>query len=256
MTATRASLGGGEPERETGDEVPEEAPVPPVPALWRRLCLGIVALRFAIPLAAIPLIPWLLTRDIVLLVLLRPQKEFLLVGGGQSRFLGEPDPVLLFLAFLPLGLLTVPAFFVVGRAYGARLRDGTAPRWLRGAISPRHVEIGQRVLARRGPLIALIGRFAALPPTVLAAAAGVSDVSWRRYLAADAAGAVLSAAATIVFGFALGRAYQDGGLWLTIVGVALFGVVILLLTRWLRREANRVDDPLPGDRPQIDGDTE
>jgi membrane-associated protein len=211
--------------------------VNPVAPRWRALALTIVALRFAIPLAAIPTIPWLLRRDISLLVLLRPQKEFLLVGGGQARYLGEPELLSIFLAFLPLGLLAVPAFFVVGRAYGTRLRDGEGPPWLQRAIHPRHLEIGQRVLARRGPIIAVLGRFAALPPTVLAAAAGVSDVSWRRYLAADAVGAVLATSATLAVGYQLGRAYQDGGLWLTVVGVTLFGVVIVLLTAWLRREA-------------------
>jgi len=216
-----------------------------VGARWRRLALAVVALRFAVPLAAIPTIPWLITRDISLLVLLRPQKEFLLVGGGQSRYLGEPELLGLFLAFLPLGLLAVPAFFVVGRAYGTRLREGTGPRWLQRAIDPRHIEIGQRVLARRGPAIAILGRFAALPPTVLAAAAGVSDVSWRAYLAADALGAVLATSATIGAGYTLGRAYQTGGFWLTAVGVTLFGVMILLLTYWLRREAARDDGTGP-----------
>jgi membrane-associated protein len=211
--------------------------VSPIAPRWRALALAVVALRFAIPLAAIPTIPWLLRRDISLLILMRAQKEFVLVGGGQARYLGEPELLTVFLAFLPLGLFAVPAFFVVGRAYGTRLRDGDGPRWLQRAIHPRHLEIGQRVLARRGPVIAVLGRFAALPPTVLAAAAGVSDVSWRRYLVADAVGAVLATGATVAAGYQLGRAYEDGGLWLTVIGVALFGVVIVLLSAWLRREA-------------------
>jgi membrane protein DedA with SNARE-associated domain len=221
------------------------SPVPhaEVPDRWRWLALGVVALRFAVPLAAIPAIPWLIYRNISLLVLLRPQKEFLLVGGGQSRYLGEPELLTLFLAFVPLGLLTVPAFFLVGRAYGSRLREGTGPAWLQRAINPRHLELGQRVLARRGPAIAILGRFAALPPTLLAAAAGVSDVSWRAYLAADALGAVLATSAAIGVGYTLGRAYQNGGTWLTVVGVILFGVMIALLTYWLRREADRDDTP-------------
>jgi membrane-associated protein len=222
----------------------------PVATRWRVLALTVVALRFAIPLAAIPTIPWLLRGNISLLILLRPQKEFVLVGGGQARYLGEPELLMVFLAFVPLGLLAVPAFFVVGRAYGARLREGEGPRWLQRAIDPRHLEIGQRVLARRGPVIAVLGRFAALPPTVLAAAAGVSDVSWRRYLAADAVGAVLATSATLAVGYQLGRAYEDGGLWLTITGVVLFGVVIVLLTAWLRREAAAV----PADASDADAD--
>jgi membrane-associated protein len=217
------------------------SPPPTVSDGWRRLSLAVVVARFGIPLAAIGAIPFLLVNDIALLVLLRPQKEFLLVGGGQSRFLGEPDLLLLFLAFLPLGLLAVPAFFVVGRAYRGALEDGTGPGWLHRAIPPKQLHVAQRVLARRGPSIAFLGRIAALPPTVLAAAAGLSDVDWRRYLLADALGAVVAVSATLGIGFALGRAYEDGGAWLTGGGVILFFVLILLLTHWIRREADRED---------------
>lgn len=215
----------------------------PVADRWRRLSLLVVVLRFAIPLTAIPAIPYLLINDISLLVLLRPQKEFLLVGGGQSRFLGEPELVALFLAFVPLGLLSIPAFFVIGRAYQGALRTGDGPDWLHRAIRPSQLEIAQRVIARKGPAIAILGRLAALPPTVLAAAAGVSDVSWRRYLAADAVGAVLAISLTLGAGYALGRTYQEGGIWLTAIGVTLFAVIILLLTYWIRREADRPDAP-------------
>jgi membrane-associated protein len=221
-----------------------ETPEPASPSVsdgWRRLSLVVVVARFAIPLAAIAAIPFLLVNNITLLVLLRPQKEFLLVGGGQSRFLGEPELLPLFLAFLPLGLLTVPAFFVVGRAYRDALEAGSGPGWLHRAIPPKQLRLAQQVLARRGPSIAFLGRIAALPPTVLAAAAGLSDVDWRRYLLADAVGAVVAVSATLGAGFALGRAYEDGGPWITGIGVALFFVLILLLTHWIRREADRHD---------------
>lgn len=220
--------------------VPESSPVPD---RWRRLSLVVVVLRFAVPLAAIPAIPFLLVNNISLLVLLRPQKEFVLVGGGQSRYLGEPELAALFFAFIPLGLLTIPAFFVIGRAYQGALRTGDGPDWLHRAIRPSQLEVAQRVIARKGPAIAVLGRLAALPPTVLAAAAGVSDVSWRRYLAADATGAVLAIGLTLGAGYALGRTYQEGGIWLTAIGVTLFAVIILLLTYWIRREANRDDAP-------------
>ncbi len=208
-------------------------------AWWRRLALAVVVLRYAIPLAAVPLIPFLITNNITLLVLLRPQKEFLLVGGGQTRYLGEPGVLPLLLAYLPLGVLSVTAFFVVGRAYRRVLAEGSGPGWLHRAIPPRQLELAQRVLARRGPAIALIGRIAAMPPTVLAAAAGTSEVSARRYLVADGIGALLAFAMVVIVGLGLGRAYEEGGVWLTVVGVALFTVMVALVTWWIRREAQR-----------------
>lgn len=223
-----------------------------VALIWRRLALAGVIVRFSIPLAAVPLIPFLIRDNITLLVLLRPQKEFVLVGGGQTRFLGEPGLLPLLLAYIPLGILAVTAFFVVGRAYRTALRQQEGPGWLHRAIPPRQLELAQRVLAKRGPAIAIIGRIAAMPPTVLAAAAGTSDVSPRRYLLADAIGGLIGFAMAAGVGLALGRAYEEGGVWLTAVGVALFVAMIGLITWWIRREAERDDAPAESAAPAGD----
>jgi membrane protein DedA with SNARE-associated domain len=209
---------------------------------WRRIGLAVVVARFAIPLAAIPAIPFLIRNDITLLVLLRPQKEFLLVGGGQSRYLGEPGVLPLFLAYLPLGVLSVSAFFLVGRAYRSALQRGDGPGWLSKAIPPKQLDLALKVLKRRGPAIAILGRIAAMPATVLGAAAGLSDVDPKRYLLADLTGALIAFAMTVGAGFALGRAYEEGGVWLTVAGVTLFVVMLGLLTSWIRREAAREDE--------------
>jgi len=199
-------------------------------------------LRYAIPLAAIPLIPVLIVDRVALLVLLRPQKEFLLLGGGQLRVLGTPSVGLLFAAYVPLMIVAVWAFFAVGRAYGPALRAGEGPAWLQRAIPTRQLVVAQRVLAKHGPVIAVLGRVAALPPTVLAAAAGVSDVDARRYLVADLLGALLGFAVAVGAGYTLGRAYERGGVWLTVAGLAVFVAMIVLLTAWIRREAAAVPD--------------
>ena len=219
-----------------------------VPEHWRRIALAVVILRFAIPLAAVPLIPVLVRDRITLLVFLRPQKEFLLVGGGQTRYLGEPGVLALLLAYLPLGVLSVTAFFVIGRAYGAALDGGDGPAWLHRTVPPHQLALAQRVLAKRGPVIAVIARIAAMPPTVLAAAAGTSEVSPRRYLAADAVGSLIGFGIAVGVGLALGRAYEEGGVWLTAVGVLLFAATIGLVTWWIRREA-ALDDGGGADRP-------
>lgn len=230
---------------------PPSHPETTVSDAWRRVGLAVVLARIVVPLAAIPAIPFLLVNDISLLVLMRPQKEFLMVGGGQSRYLGEPGILPLFLAFLPFGLLAVSAFFLVGRAYRTALTNGDGPTWLQSAIPPKQLRTAQRVLARRGPAIAILGRIAAMPPTILGAAAGLSDVDPRRYLLADAVGAVLAFGMTVGAGYALGQAYEQGGFWITAVGAVLFVTLILLLTRWIQREAERdAPDDQPDDQPE------
>lgn len=214
----------------------------PLPGWLRRTAVGVAILRYVVPLLAVPMIPFLIVDRVPLLVLLRPQKEFLLLGGGQLRVLGAPSVALLFAAYVPLMIVAIWAFFAVGRSYGPALRRGEGPAWLQRALPPRQLEIAQRVLAHRGPSIAVLGRIAALPPTVLAAAAGVSDVPARRYLAADLLGALVGFGIAVGAGYALGRAYEDGGVWLTVAGVAVFVALIALLTRWIRREAAAVPE--------------
>lgn len=234
-----AAPGGDVPEQHpAADELPTE-PSSVVAEHWRRFAVGIVVLRFAIPLAAIPLIPLLIVDRVPLLVLLRPQKEFLLLGGGQLRVRGEPDVWLLFAAYVPLMILAIWGFFLFGRAYGHRVRSGDGPAWLHRAVPPQQLELAQRVLARRGPAILVLGRIAAMPPTVMAAAAGLSDLPWRRYLVADTVGALLAFTVAVSVGYALGRAYEEGGIWLTAGGVVMFLGLVLLLTRWIRAEADR-----------------
>lgn len=217
-------------------------PPRPVPPVVRRMAVAVAIARYAIPLVAIPLIPLLIVDHLAVLVLLRPQKELLLLGGGVARVQGEPSLWLLFAAYAPLMILAVWAFFVVGRAYGRRLRDGAGPPWLQRVVRPTQIEIARRVLSRRGPAIIVLGRVAAFPPTILAAAAGASDLPARSYLVADLAGALLAFAVTVGAGFALGEAYRQGGIWLTAGGVAVFAGLILLLTVWVRREADRPQD--------------
>jgi membrane protein DedA with SNARE-associated domain len=98
------------------------------------------------------------------------------------------------------------------------------------------------VLARRGPTIAVLGRIAALPPTIMAAAAGASDVDARRYLAADLFGALASFSLMLGAGWLLGDAYDEYGVWITVAGVIVLLGLIVLLTRWIRRETE-ADDP-------------
>lgn len=211
-----------------------------VPTWLRRVSLGVVVARYVIVLGMIPGIPFLLAQQrIALLVLLRPTKEWLLVAGGYLRVQGEPSVWLLFAAYTPLMIIVVWFFFIAGRAYQDVLRQGTGPSWLRRAIPPQKLELAQRMVVRHGPVIAVIGRIAAMPPTLMAAAAGVSDISPRRYLAADLLGAVLGFAMVVGAGYGLGQAYERGGPWITAVGVGLFAVLILLMSRWFRREAER-----------------
>ena len=198
--------------------------------------------RYVVPLAVIPAIPFLIARgELALLVLLRPQKEFLLLSAAQLARTGAPSIPLLLAAYVPFMVVAVWAFFVVGRIFRPALDAGEAPRWLTRILPAEQLDLGRKVLARRGPLIAVMGRLAALPPTIMAAAAGASDVDGRRYLAADLVGAFASFALMVGAGLVLGEAYEDYGIWITVAGVVVLVALIALITRWVRNEADRED---------------
>lgn len=221
-----------------------ELPPPPVEEFalarrWRRSLLAASGLRYLVPIVALPLVPVLTPDDVGLLTLLRPGKEILLLAGGLTRARGTPGVLIAFLAYLPLMVGGVWAFFGLGRAYADDLRTGDGPEWLSRAVPPAKLEVAQRVLARRGPVVAFIGRVALMPPTIVAAAAGVSDVSTRSFLLADLVGAVVSFGAVFGIGIALGEAYERGGPWVTGAGVVLVVVAAMLVSRWLQAEAER-----------------
>lgn len=220
--------------------------------LLRRILLVVAALRFVIPVAMLPLIP-VLQRDRFLLLLgLRPGKELLLLGGGRARIDGDPTVLEMWLVTVPFLVVAVWVFFALGRLYRHALRAGTGPAWLHRAVPEQRLLVADRILAKHGPVIAVLGRIATIPPTVLAAAAGASDVRAHRYLVADFLGAVAGFGTAVGAGYLLGRAYERGGPWLTGAGIAFVVVFVMLLTNWIQREADRIDQPTP--RPDDEPD--
>lgn len=211
---------------------------------WRGALLALAIARYVIPIGALALIPVLFPDRLELLTLLRPGKESLLAVGGIYRTTGgeQPDLVLAFLAFLPLMLFSVWGFFALGRAWQYELETGDGPDWLTRTVPPETFARFQRLLERRGPALAFFGRIAALPATIMAAAAGTSNVSSRAYLVADFLGAIASFALTVYLGWWLGEAYERGGRWFAIGGVVFIFVVFALASAWLRREPDEVEE--------------
>lgn len=212
---------------------------------FRRFNLGVGIARLVIPIVTFFTIVFPLgasigggaTRNMYLLLLIRPSKDIQLWAGGLWRTTGELDLLLLFLAWAPLMIVMNWSFFFIGRAYGPALARGDGPRWLQRSITPKNFALARTLLARKGPMIAILGRIAALPPTVLSAAAGTSDVNVWRYQLADTFGAVVSFAITAGVGIALGRSYERGGPWLLGIGLVLVVAGVMWMTSWLQREA-------------------
>ena len=204
----------------------------------KRLILVAAGVRAVLEVAAIPLAPALYRDHVALLTLLRPTKEVFLFGGFQVREGHAWLPTLL-LAAIPLLLGGVWLFYALGRAYCEELADADLPG-VAGRILPKaRIDQMREVLEEKGPRVVFFGRLAAFPSTLMAAAAGASEVPFRQFAIADASGAIVSMCALYGIGYGLGEAYDEAGPWITGAGVVVLAVLLVVLGRALTRSSSR-----------------
>jgi membrane protein DedA with SNARE-associated domain len=200
-----------------------------VPLLW------IAAARAVLGIVAIPLAPVLYRDHFVLLVLLRPSKEVLLAAGFLIRD-GRVNLFPVLLAAIPLAILGVWHFYLLGQAWAKEINDDDMPGFARRVLPPKRVKAMTKVLDKKGVPVVLFGRLAAFPSTVIAAAAGASRMEPRRFLPADGLGGLLSVAEVLIAGYAFGAAYKSAGKGITVIGVIVFIGLLVAVGRWLSRE--------------------
>ena len=188
-------------------------------------------LRTGLALAAIPLAPFLYREHPAVLVLLRPTKEVLLFAGYAAHR-GDVSLATAVLAALLVLLGGVWLFYAIGRAHGTE-RD--LPGLLGRLLPSERVQALRKAVERSGEKVLFLGRLAAMPSSLLAAAAGASGVEVRRFLIVDTAGALTSLALMLGLGWVLDDAYESTGPWLTAVGVAAVVAVGVIIGRALSR---------------------
>jgi membrane protein DedA with SNARE-associated domain len=200
----------------------------------RTVLLALAGLRGALGLLAIPLAPALYKKHFVALVMLRPTKDVLLAAGFLARR-GEVHLLAVVLAAIPLMLFGVWVMFWLGRSFGPDIRNGKLPKWARRILPKDRIEDMCKILDKRGDRVIVIGRLAAFPSTLMAAAAGASGMETKQFLRADAIGAALSIVEVVGAGYLLGSAYKAAGPWVTVVGVVMLFAGMYYVGRLLRR---------------------
>ena len=126
--------------------------------------------------------------------------------------------------------------FGVGRRYGARLLDHL-PEWL---VTPQAVSATNDLIRRRGPIVVLIGRTTALLRALVPGLAGMSGLSWRRFLPYNMLGGIIWATVVAALGYLAGAS-------LTLVqdqlgmasNIILGALVVIGLVVWLRTHVRR-----------------
>jgi membrane protein DedA with SNARE-associated domain len=135
----------------------------------------------------------------------------------------------------------------IGREFGYRLllRHGGYI-----GLTPSKIKLGQYLFLRHGGKVVFFGRFVAILRILAAFLAGMNRMEWRRFLLANAAGAILWASAVgfgaYVFGKALLRVTEPLGIVLIVVSA---GLIIGALWFARRHEAEleaKAEQALPG----------
>lgn len=191
--------------------------------------------RIVVGLAALPLAPFLYREHFMVLVLMRPTKEVLLAGGFLAK-LGRVDLPPLLVAALPLTILGVWQFYFLGRQYADEIASGKLPGPARRLLPPERIKKMRRLLRRKGLRLVFLGRLAAFPSTVVAAAAGSGNMRSRDFLPLDGIAAVLSIVEVVGAGYLLGETYDEAGPWITGASVAALVAAAIIIARYLRRE--------------------
>src|SRR6186997_632418 len=88
----------------------------------RSFLVTLTLVRAVIAVVAIPLAPWLYRDHYIVLLLLRPTKDVLLLGGFLLRD-GSVGLVPVLAAVVPLALFGVWIFYALGRAYSDELQS-------------------------------------------------------------------------------------------------------------------------------------
>ena len=135
----------------------------------------------------------------------------------------------------------------IGREFGYQLlrRYGS-----RIGLTPNKIKLGQYLFLRHGGTVVFFGRFVAVLRMLAAVLAGINRMDWRRFLLANAAGAILWASAfgfgTYFFGRAVMHATRPLGIALAAIALAVIvGTLLFVRAHEAELEA-KAERALPG----------
>jgi membrane protein DedA with SNARE-associated domain len=143
---------------------------------------------------------------------------------------------------LPVMVVVVVASAIIGDSVGYEVGKHLGPRVL--ALKPLRaraasIERGREFLRRRGMLGVFLGRFTALLRAMVPGLAGMSGMSYPKFLAANAAGGIIWGTLFTLLGYFIGQSIENltGTASLILLGVIVVVVLGLHLRRRRRERA-------------------
>lgn len=149
--------------------------------------------------------------------------EAAMLTGGFLVYQGHAELVPMMAAAAAGGIVGDSLGYEIGRRLGPRLRTG----WLGRRVGAARWERAEVALHRNGAAAVFIGRFIGVLRALVPPLAGMAGMPYRRFLAANAAGGLLWGPALVAAGYLAGGSYRHLGARVSLVGLALLGLVAL-----------------------------
>jgi len=188
----------------------------------------------------------MLLETSVLIGLVVPGDTIVIVASTAVE--GTVEYIALVLAVILGALAGESIGFYLGRRFGPWIRRS----WLGRRIGEKNWAAAERYLARRGGIAVFLSRFLPVLHSVIPLTVGMSTMRYRTFLTWTVPACVLWTLAYVSVGAAAAEGYRSVSEQLHFAGylfvgaIAAFGVVVVVVKRWLkRREARFMERELP-----------
>jgi membrane-associated protein len=134
----------------------------------------------------------------------------------------------------------------IGYEIGARYGETLLRKLPNRLVKPEHIEKARDLVGRLGGRAVFVGRFTAALRALVPGFAGLSTMTYRRFLFFNAAGGILWAGGVVIAGYLAGSAWKRVAGDISLVGYGLLAVVVVAgVVAWVirRRHNHRNDAP-------------
>ena len=153
--------------------------------------------------------------------------ELIMPLAGYTAAQGEANIVLVIIAGA-IGSLAGAFFWYqigywVGEERLKRLADRYG-RWM--TVSRGDIDKADDWFDRHGHKAVLIGRVIPTVRTLISVPAGLSEMSWKRFLVYSGIGTAVWTTALALLGYGLGSRYQDVGAWIDPISLGIIAIIV------------------------------
>jgi undecaprenyl-diphosphatase len=184
-----------------------------------------------------------------------PGETLVILGGFYARVGDLLVPWVAFAAVLG-AVLGDNTGYLIGRHLGRGFLERHGRALL---ITPERLDRADRYYRAHGGKTVFLGRFVPVVRSVGCILAGVAHMSWRRFFAYDVAGALIWGIGHTLLGYFLGASYERWKQYLTPIGIAIGGVLLITIgvtkllaaRRGVQQELHELEDgeDAPGSGP-------